>query len=441
MGIIVLTIVILMVMYALLTKNHKVLIALSVLSVFADSFRIDLGASLLLINLIGFLLFPLVMRKIHFINVAISGISLRPLWIYWIYLLILGFIFGLLFPWEDYTQYRTWGQRALGRSTITVIRYLNEIILCYYLIWVLVCKRVSLRFIIRCIGWTTVISCVIAIIDYANGYVIKSNLFTMVPQLAGRFLGLNGEPKMFGRNSALAYIIILLFRRSVEKSKFDWLFISFSVLGVVLSLSASTIIMFVGFNLLLLLRSGNLKASLVVVTVGLGSYVALKNNEFFIEVTQNKVENAIFGNENKVTAHEPAFFSRFDIFDRLGLNFLYDNPQYAVFGTGPNLISIPASAYVGSLEIYSSFDERGGIDSVPNVMVTNILASTGVIGITLYLFFISNLYRTAFKRENRLAVDFLTVNLMFNMVYFSIVFIFLTAIVIAVLSLTLKSTK
>ncbi|RZL06370.1 MAG: hypothetical protein EOO89_24500 [Pedobacter sp.] len=254
----------------------------------------------------------------------------------------------------------------------------------------------------------------------------------MVPELADRFLGLNGEPKMYGRNSALAYAIILLYYLRVEKSNRLVFFIIVNILGVILSLSASTIILFAFLSIYILFISGKIKGVLVILAVTPIAYFILSSSTFFVEVTKSKIEKALLGVNNEIIPGEPKFFTRFDVFDRLALVYLYENPQYIITGVGPNLISLPASQYVNSLPEYTTFAERGGIDSVPNVMVNNVLARSGLIGVLMYIFFFKRLYRLSLRDKTGFSKGLVVISIAFNMVYFSVVLCFITGIVVAI---------
>ncbi|MBW8362818.1 MAG: hypothetical protein K0M56_11615 [Kaistella sp.] len=247
---------------------------------------------------------------------------------------------------------------------------------------------------------------------------------------------------MFGRNSALAYAMLLLYYLTQQKDRKLIYFIIINAVGVIISLSASALILFMMLNLVILFKKVKLGYFIFLALLFSLTFTVLQNNPFFEESTKGKIDKALFGIENKVIPDEPQFFSRFDIFDRLGLVYLYENPQYIIFGTGPNLISIPSSKYVDSLPEYSSYAEQGGIDSVPNVMFNNVLARSGVVGLILFLFFFIRLYRFAKIDRSGFSQVVVLISLFFNMVYFSIVFLFLTGIVVGyIFSKRFENTK
>lgn len=432
MGSIILTLVLLIIAFALIKQNHKLLIFLSLLSIFADNFRIVVGPSLLLANLIGFLIIPVILKDYNVFSFVKK--YYKPLWIEFFYLLVLGLIFGFFIPWESMDSgYRMWTQKAQGRTIITILRLFNEIVLSYYIVWCFVREKINLKYIIISICYISAFSLIIGYFDYLLGYKFKETYLYIVPELKDRFLGLNGEPKMFGRNSALAYSIILSYYLTVKKEKKLIIFIVLNALGVASSFSASSIILFLLLNIVIYFDKLNVKYILFSSILFSVIYITLQNQHFFKETTAYKIEKAIYGSDNEVIPNEPQLFKRFDVFDRLALVFLYENPVYALIGTGPNLISIPASKYVNSLSEYSTFASRGGIDSVPNVLINNVIARSGLLGILLFSLFFIKLHKLSKYDITGFSTSLVFISLVFNMIYFSIVLLFLAGLIIGIL--------
>jgi hypothetical protein len=120
-------------------------------------------------------------------------------------------------------------------------------------------------------------------------------------------------------------------------------------------------------------------------------FVGLQLSNFNDNRTFSKLE-IIFGNEdaNEFKEYddnlkEPNLFKKFEVFDRAALNFFYNNPKFMFFGTGPNLISIPASDYIDS---YSRLIYGNRIDSVPHTGLVNIFSRSGIVGFVIYLYFL-----------------------------------------------------
>jgi len=334
--------------------------------------------------------------------------------------------------------YRTWTQQASGRSVVTLVRYLSEFCIALYLAWTILTNKVNMQFIIKAIGWITVVSFLVGIFEYVSGFPLIRSLIQDTPKiLADRFLGLCGEPKTFGRNAALAYVIILAYYLKIEKNKKLLFFIIINTLAIILSLSASTFILFALFNIFILANTRKLQVLFLILPLAFVGYWLIRDNPVF-EETKIKIDKALLGSEDlleysNTATGAMAVVSRFDIFDHLGYIFLLNNPVYFLTGTGPNLISIPASEYVADYPMYSFYAEIGGIDSVPNVMFNNVLAASGIMGLILFTVFFYRLYEFAKTDKTGFSKNLVVIALIFNMVYFSIVLLFLTGVIVGIL--------
>tara|TARA_Y100001954_G_C15648892_1_gene521612 strand:- start:348 stop:893 length:546 start_codon:yes stop_codon:yes gene_type:complete len=95
---------------------------------------------------------------------------------------------------------------------------------------------------------------------------------------------------------------------------------------------------------------------------------------------------------------EPYIFTSFEVFDRAALNFFYNNPRYIIFGTGPNLISIPASKYLDKSAILTYERTMVGI---PGIGIINHISRAGLIGLILYLTVFFKINKILKKSSNK----------------------------------------
>jgi hypothetical protein len=408
------------------------------LSVFTDVFYIEIGPVLYLNHIIGILFFPFLL--IAYSNKKLISFSklvffqLKPLFINFIYLFLLGILFGFIFPWTDGPSYRTYWQESQGRTIITIIRLFIEILGALYIIWCIFKNKVDLRFIIYSIGWITFVSFSVGIIEYLAGEPIFRSIFQKSPKiLPDRYLGLCGEPKNFGRNASLSYILLLFYYIKFEKKKILLFFILISTISVFLSFSASTYILFASFNIFLLFERKNLKLFFWAIPLFFILVNLVQSNEMFDEARW-KMEKALTGNDIRSDSiNDNNIISRFDVFDFLALLFLVNNPKYLIIGTGPNLISIPASIYVTDFIEFDTYAKDGGIDSVPNVMFNNVLSSSGIIGIILYFIFFFRLFKSSKSDKAGFCKDLVIITIIFNMVIFGFSMYFLSGIIIGLI--------
>jgi len=354
---------------------------------------------------------------------------IKPFWVEFGVIVILSVVFGVLIPWEDHSGLRSWTQQSEGRAVIQTIRIFNEIIIVYFIAWVLWKGKVSMNFLILSIGVTASIGVMVAIYDFFNDYVILENVAVLREDLVGRFIGFNGEPKGLGRNSAVSYGILLVYYLTREKDTRILFILAILALGVVLSLSASSYILFVAVNVIIFIvyvRNSRRSISVIgiVIVLIVGEIVRIN---YFPSTTTLKIEKALYGEEDIIVKNEPRVFTRFDIFDRLALNFLYNNPIYILTGTGPNMISIPASIYIPKNSW--AFKERR-IDSVPNVLIINIIARSGLIGFSILFIGLYRFYLLSKLDKSGFQMGIFIVSLLFSFVMFNTVLYFYLGIIL-----------
>lgn len=134
--------------WAIINANHKVLFSLIVISLVAEVIRFNLVGSMQLSNVVGFIVLPFVIKNWKIVP-QLNGIISSTFYIQ-ANLLVLFLIFGILFPWEDLSGYRAWGQQSFGRGLITSVRLINEFIIFYYIIILFRTKKVTLDFFFKC---------------------------------------------------------------------------------------------------------------------------------------------------------------------------------------------------------------------------------------------------------------------------------------------------
>jgi hypothetical protein len=253
----------------------------------------------------------------------------------------------------------------------------------------------------------------VGLIDYFLNYTIHGLVFSHKHLELSRFIGMNGEPKALGRNAAWSFFVIFSsFMLRKQRNNFFIFALGTNFLAVILSLSASSFILFflllvINFSFFLIRRP----ALILLIIPLLLVFSVIDLNE---AGTQDKINKAIVGDDQLWLENELGWFTRFDIFDRLALIFLYLNPKFLLFGVGPNLISIPASEFIPSSSVFS---EEGRIDSVPNVFFINYVASSGFVGLSIFSRGLIKLYQK-FRVFPDLRILFLS-SLVFFFIYIS----------------------
>ena len=408
-----------------LRSLHILFIWLYVISLFNDLFEVDYGFTLNLHQIIALLYFPATIKELSR-NRPLKSI-LKYFILEWRYLLLLAIIFGIIIPWEYKDEYRTFSQKALGRSFISLIRiFLEYLSIIIPLIWIRH-KLITIDKLFKIISFIVIFTVIVAVIDVLIGYKLRL-IFPNARLIEGRFMALNGEPRVFGAVMLFGNLL-LYYLRTISKSKIYFVAYISTFIGIVLSNSASAIIVLITVSLALniIFSTFNkivLLPILIILIVALNVDDTLNyfvKNNYLSKTTVVKIE-IVFGKDEKTAIYgknnfdEPDVFKRFEVFDRAALNYLWNNPLFIFIGTGPNLISIPASAYIDS---YAKLIYKDVINSVPHTFVINLLARSGIIGLFTILILFFNDFRkklinVGLDKEKLLFYKLFFINLMIH---------------------------
>lgn len=377
-----------------LTKNERGIIVIFIFSLIGDLFQIPLTFKIPYAHLIGLLYLP---KTIQFYVKKDIAPTLKYINYEFIYLVILGLLLGFLFPWKgDFDYLREWTQKAQGKTIISLFRFLSEIGIVLVTSYWLRKQKISLAQLIQIISITITIQVILAIIDGLTGYHIRSTLFGFARIIDNRFLGFNYEPRAFGQTCSFVLLgLVVLY----DKKRWTRYGIIASVIGVVLSLSASTYVMTILWLIIYLFYLKKFKTLVIIGGITIVAVTFSVASPVF-RTTFDKIGIVLGSNateSEKISQTEPLILTRFEIFDRAALNFLIRNPLYIVTGTGPNLVTIPSSPYITNTDylIYGN-----NLNSPPHMFLVNLIARSGLIGLFLWLSFFVKTYKRG-KLQNK----------------------------------------
>ncbi|WP_426091848.1 hypothetical protein [Flavobacterium sp. DSR3-2] len=371
-----------------LRDNTTGIVSIIIISLMNDMFELSLGFSLAVHYIIALVYIPKLLLDYKFISLKNRQL-IRPLYIELFYLIFLAIFFGYIEPWESRYDYeRSWSQKAEGRAIIQIFRLFAEFALMLILLLWLNKKRITIDYLLKAISLIMFFTLMMAFFDTALNGGLKQIFFSGSRILGDRFTGFNGEPRAFGRMCSFVLLFLVTFRAS-NKNKLIKIGMWSSIIGLVISLSASAYLMTLVWGTVFIIITQRYKYLFFGIPLILFLLFFLNQNEFFKESTLKKIENMVsngggYNQKEKVNAQEPEIFSSFEIFDRAALNFLYDEPFFFIIGTGPNMISIPSSPYL-TASSYAIYENR--IDSVPHSFLVNLTARSGIIGLTLWFVF------------------------------------------------------
>lgn len=424
-------IILLLFFYFYFSKNHVGIVAIILFSLMNDLIVFSFGFSLPIHYLISLIYTPILVFYFRKINYNLFK-YIFPIYIEFYYLIVLAIVFGFFFPWEDSQDLlRSWSQKSSGRAVVQTLRLFAEINLILLIIYFLKSKRIDFNKIINLIVVTFLITFLITVTDFYFNNQLKTIFFSDARLVEARFSGFNGEPRAFGRICGLTFIVLFAVKNYIKNKKAYKLVIVCSFVGVLLSLSASSILMTLLGMMVYIIFSGKMKIVIVSIPIFFISYHFLMQNELFKKETLYKIETTLneednFSQKEKVNSYEPDFFSQFEIFDRAALNFFYFNREYILFGTGPNLISIPSSKYLTETNA-NEYENR--IDSVPHSFLINLLARSGLIGVLLWLIYIVRLSLSLKRYDRQLMALFISISLA-NFMVFTSYFLLINALIL-----------
>jgi len=367
-------------------RRHSALLFIAAVGVTADTLAFRaLGPAILLPRLVGIVVAADALPK----GMALlkRHAFLRPVALYMVQLMLLAVVFGYLVPWESGWSDRKWNQQAEGRSVVSVLRQLADLSLMAYVAHYASDDR-GRRAVIGGLVAGLAANTLVALIDLATGIRIAEVFFGGEMRFLGRQGGLNAEPRALGRIAAIG----LLAGLAMPLRKIDRIRILLASM-VSLALAASTsAILALGSAIAAYAGLGGLKGQVrrllavgAVMTVGAGIFAAVWEGGVNYEVSR-RVER--LAEASDAEPDEPWLVARLEVFDRAAMRFLLANPEYLWLGTGPDLISLPASPYVAGTA-RAIYGDR--IDSVPHTWLISTLANGGIVGVLLMGTFIIGL--------------------------------------------------
>ena len=352
------------------------------------------GSRILLFQLLTLLAIPFYYStNFKFLNKLIYGIRFE----YFI-LVVLGIIFGFVMPWEDDSLILSWNQLAQGRTIVALTRILIEILLIYYVYSIFKNGKIKLSFFLTVVNSIIIFSSFFAFVDFVFNHSIYKFLFSEYNTiLDSRFIGFSHEPRSFGRLLIFPWVLLLIFKINNVSVRYQNPALIVGFIVIIASLSFSTYILLIlalivlGYQRLYFSKFSNILLSFIFVSFFLFiSFNIINKLDYFNEGLISRYSMITKGKSDFQMKNEPLIFTSFEVFDRAALNFFYNNLNYIYFGTGPNLISIPASKYLDRSAMLTFEDTLVGI---PSIGLFNHVSRAGLFGLLLYVF--------AFRRINK----------------------------------------
>lgn len=359
-------------------KRHAALFTVCLIYAFLGGLAPNIGIDIWPWHIIGILYLTVCLFRLR-IPLDRSP-AIKALWGWYVLLILLMVLYGWLFPWPDLTGERLFNQTAQGRSLI-FSGGLVLFLFCFLYFYYGKFNRAEIRIIPTAVAYSSAVCGIAVFID-----VIGIDLFNLLNpgiregigyDVIGRARGLNGEPRV--SSQILAFGIVTMLFYPVPRFHIPILFISLSAFMFTASLSGSILIFTGTLYWLVAKRKINTSATMGMLVVVLISAV--------LGFTTDFGKNALTGLESYLVKKQEAVEMQglLEVFDASAVEFFKENPRHLLVGTGPGLISLPASAYI-PYSARSIYGDR--IDSIPHMGFIQVISNTGLLGAGIFLAFL-----------------------------------------------------
>jgi hypothetical protein len=319
------------------------------------------------------------------------GLAAPQAWLCnYLYLCLLAVAWGFLWQWPDITAARPITQLGPGRSCIYLARLLSDFSLGIFVAQEL-CKPGALQ-TLRCAliaGSTiTALGSVAAFLTDIDLYHLLTGLGSDLSEI-GRARGFSYEPRGLGMACVYGSLLLVLHRRLTV----SWLvLIAINLLGLALSGSTSALAMFSAGLAVIGITSGLRKPLLTGGAVALSFFVvcslamlAPRQFNFIVDEVLYRIDptEKLMGAEAEDLGERIAY--QLDVFDASALLFLLHDPLYFLTGTGPGLVSLPASYHVPPGLYSLVWTDDIGINTLPTHGLLLEICNSGLPGLGSWL--------------------------------------------------------
>ncbi len=379
----VLMIALLVPIYLIISRREKVLLAWITLAVSIQIFDCRFFINMPAARLAGLMLIPSMIYVLpSFLRTGPGRCQISQ----FLYLVLLGIIFGFILPWPNNGFNRGFNQIASGRTIIYLIRTLADVSIAFF-----VARQVSINknfdVIVKYFLLGTSLTAVAGIIEL----ITQVDLYGLITGLEGynrlpfRVRGLNYEPRALGLVMAYGLFMAIIIH-SRNPTNRHWALIILQGIGLAISGSTAAYVAAVFGTVVLYISDRKTRRGLITLSiVGFLGYLAIRNSENLASIF-SLIQARLSGNRfsyRPENVFETIAFSM-EIFDGPAFLFLVDNPLYLTVGTGPGLVSLPATAYMPMGTVFTWLVDTG-INCPPTMGILLELANAGILGLGLWI--------------------------------------------------------
>jgi hypothetical protein len=370
------------------TKRERLLLGWVCITFFVQIFDTAVVTNLPAGRVVGLLYAPFALSQVR------EWLQVRPVrfWaINFCYLLLLGLLFGWLWPWPDITMTRPFSLTSQGRSIVYLVRLLSDISLAVFIANQL--KRPgTVYYLARALVLGATLTALVGV-SYLFIKVDWYFLITGIGEQAARInraRGLSLEPRALGLCCAYGTMILLLGRSKLFKG---WLILLLiNLVALLITYSTSSLALLVAGIFSASFFFSNRERGVVAAVTLLLAMLVVGATMYAPEQVQQATDTIQLrlDPDYKLAGIPPGNIGqeiayRLDVFDASALLFLLEEPLYALTGTGPGLVSLPASYHVPPGLYSFIWTTETGINNLPSHGLLVEVSNSGLLGLILWL--------------------------------------------------------
>jgi hypothetical protein len=314
------------------------------------------------------------------------------------YLVLLGIAFGFAFPWVD-TIGRPLNLQAPGRTVLYLMREAAGFSIAVF-VGQQVAKAGRPDRVLTAVLIASIATSAFAMLEYVTGisWYLLFNEGRLAPTYWNfRVRGLNFEPRALGTIIAHGFVIAILciaYRRRIQLaigtlgSGAAAILLSGSTSGVIAAAAGAGAVSLAQRRVRRRLLRYGIPLVLVVGAIAWANWNRVAALQQLLSV---RVGSTVRYGPASTWFQEVAF--RLETFDTAAALFLAANPIYWLIGTGPGLVSIPATPYL-PITPYTIIYVGPGVNSPPTMGIVLELANGGVIALALWFGFVLSAARS-----------------------------------------------
>ena len=371
------------------TRNGPLLLTWIILVTCLDVFNAKAAVNISAASMTGLLLTPYSARMLF-------AFRKSPVvaWIaaHYAYLVVLGLIFGLAFPWAD-TLGRPLNLRSEGRTVLYLMRETAALSIAVFVAQQ-VAKAGRPDRVLNGILFAACATSAFAVLEYVTGisYYLLLNEGVLAPTYWNfRVRGLNFEPRGLGLVGAHALVIGILFIASRRRVWSTAVTLATTGLAMLLGASTSGMIAAAAGASTVWLSHRRVRRyvarALIVAAIGLGAIAAVQSERIgaLRFLLSERVGSTVRYGAASNWFEEVVY--RMEVFDTSAALFMAAHPLYLFIGTGPGLVSIPASPFM-PVTSYTHLYVETGLNSPPTMGLLLELANGGLVALVLWFGFV-----------------------------------------------------